>query len=181
MGVFAAAKGSCVIPPETYTACGHPFAHLETGSEPKGWKACLIKQPAVPPQGTEAMPKSTDIPACPEVPNVRSLGGETREYQIRLITPLFGGGVAAGETDSTLPIRGTSIRGQLRHWWRLTGGHALGERMWQREEEIFGSTEFPSPLTVRVLNWSKNEQFDPSDRNIVPQFSSVAYALFPAI
>jgi hypothetical protein len=46
------------------------------------------------------MPKSIDIPACPEVPNVRSSGRETREYQIRLITPLFGG-VASAVRETT--------------------------------------------------------------------------------
>ena len=37
---------------------------------------------------------------------------QIREYQ--LITPLFGGGVEAGENDIITPIRGTAIRGGLR-------------------------------------------------------------------
>ena len=36
-----------------------------------------------------------------------------QDYRIKLLTPLFGGGVEAGKPDPTLPIRGTSIRGQL--------------------------------------------------------------------
>jgi len=39
--------------------------------------------------------------------------------QCRLVTPMFGGGVATGVVDRAMPIRATSIRGQLRFWWRL--------------------------------------------------------------
>jgi CRISPR-associated protein Cmr1 len=43
---------------------------------------------------------------------------ETREYE--LITPLFGGGVKTKEADPITVIRGSSIRGHLRFWWRAT-------------------------------------------------------------
>jgi CRISPR-associated protein Cmr1 len=124
------------------------------------------------------MPKIGDIPVCSGPPATRSSGRVTKEYRISLITPLFGGGVEAGTPDETLPIRGTSIRGQLRHWWRTTVGHRLGGRMWQREEEIFGSTEFPSPLGVRVVEQPQIQCVDPSYGD---RFGPVAYALFSAI
>src|SRR5262249_26033652 len=53
--------------------------------------------------------------------------------------------------------------------------------MWQREEEIFGSTDFPSPLAVRVTGWSRAELFDPSDGRVLDRFGPVAYALFASI
>jgi CRISPR type III-B/RAMP module RAMP protein Cmr1 len=53
--------------------------------------------------------------------------------------------------------------------------------MWQREEEIFGSTEFPSPLVIRVVSTSALEQFDPTDNNVIDKFGPVAYALFASI
>lgn len=37
----------------------------------------------------------------------------------RLVTPLYGGGVVAGEVDRRLPIRIAGLRGQWRFWWRL--------------------------------------------------------------
>jgi CRISPR-associated protein Cmr1 len=46
----------------------------------------------------------------------------TLERHYKLITPLFGGGVKAGENDPSLLIRPTSIRGHLRFWWRATRG-----------------------------------------------------------
>lgn len=73
-------------------------------------------------------------------------------YEIKLIAPLFGGGVKAGQNDPTLPIRSSSIRGHLRFWWRATRGTAFPtiEELRQREAEIWGSTEIPSPVAIRV-------------------------------
>lgn len=124
------------------------------------------------------MPIPRDIPPCPAAPSQRSSERTTREYEISVVTPLFGGGVEAGTLDETLPIRGTSIRGQLRHWWRATIGHRLDDRMWQREEEVFGSTDFPSPLSVTVLEQPAVHRVDPSYGD---KFGPIAYALFSAI
>lgn len=41
------------------------------------------------------------------------------QYRVTLITPMFGGGVSAGEPDTAMPFRANGIRGSLRHWWRL--------------------------------------------------------------
>lgn len=124
------------------------------------------------------MPKLTDIPACPASPAVRSSGRVTREYQISLITPLFGGGAEPGKTDKDFAIRGTSIRGQLQFWWRTVIGHQLGAQMWQREEEVFGSTKFPSPLDIRVLEQPNVVQVDPTYGE---RYGPIAYALFSAV
>lgn len=65
---------------------------------------------------------------------------ETRKY--RLITPLFGGGVKAQEADPITVIRGPSVRGQLRFWWRATrGGQFNGnlDAMRKAEQAIWGS------------------------------------------
>lgn len=98
------------------------------------------------------MPKAVDIPACPGVPATPASGRETREYRIRLITPLFGGGVEAGEPDPTLPIRGTSIRGQLQFWWRATRGasYPACDALFKRHAEVWGTTERASPVDVEV-------------------------------
>ncbi|NIA13605.1 MAG: type III-B CRISPR module RAMP protein Cmr1 [Nitrospiraceae bacterium] len=91
------------------------------------------------------MPKPNDIPHCPEVPAQRSSGCTTREYRISLITPLFGGGVEPGKPDVTLPIRGTSIRGQLQFWWRATRGGGATDHA-----EVWGMTEKASPVQIEV-------------------------------
>jgi len=127
------------------------------------------------------MPKS--IPKCPGAVADCSTGFMIQKCTIRVITPMVGGGVEAGTNDPRFPIRGTSIRGHLRQWWRLTIGRDLNasEAMWQREEEVFGSTDFVSPLVVRVLNCSTLDQLDPTDRDVVDPFGPAAYALFASI
>lgn len=123
------------------------------------------------------MPKAKDIPDCPlELP--KPVVETTHSYDIELITPMVGGGATAGVVDVDSPIRPTAIRGQLRHWWRLTRGLSLGNSMWRREEEIFGSTEFPSPVEVSVSGWSRPEQVAAS---VFDRFGPEAYALFATI
>jgi CRISPR-associated protein Cmr1 len=100
-------------------------------------------------------------------------------YEIELLTPMVGGGATASKVDSDFPIRPTAIRGHLRHWWRLVRGHSLGNVMWRREEEIFGSTEFPSPVTVIVSPGPKNPTLFPI-AHISPT-STHGYILFPSI
>ncbi len=82
-------------------------------------------------------------------------------------------------------IRPSSIRGNLRFWWRATIGakyHSITE-LRQREGEIWGSTDNPSPVTIEVeqpdreileprSSVKKNYGFNPRD----PQ----SYVLFPA-
>lgn len=65
----------------------------------------------------------------------------TQERKYELITPLFGGGVKAGEADPITTIRGSSIRGQLRFWWRACRGGAFAdlEQMKKAEDAIWGT------------------------------------------
>lgn len=98
------------------------------------------------------MPKFNDIPVCPNPPAVRSSGRVTKEYQISLVTPLFGGGVEAGMPDESQPIRGTSIRGQLQFWWRATQGSGFSDykQLFARHAEIWGMTDRASPVGIDV-------------------------------
>ncbi|MBA4192334.1 MAG: type III-B CRISPR module RAMP protein Cmr1 [Planctomycetaceae bacterium] len=125
------------------------------------------------------MPKREDIPVCPKEFNPPRLVTRSEVYELELATPLFGGGVQARQNDEAHPIRESSIRGQLRFWWRATRGRSCPslEALWQREEEVFGSTEFPSPLRVDVDRaGEKPPQFAPAGdfRQGTPE----GYALF---
>ena len=64
--------------------------------------------------------RKVNLPHLPEwqVPAKR----ETIELELRLITPMFGGGYKAREVDTVQPIRPAAIRGHLRFWWRATAG-----------------------------------------------------------
>lgn len=64
---------------------------------------------------------------------------EWRTYKCTLVTPMYGGGVKAGKVDREMPIRASSIRGQLRFWWRIAcGPFSSPKEMFDRETEIWG-------------------------------------------
>lgn len=106
------------------------------------------------------MPKLGDMPSCPDPPSLRSWGETTREYEISLVTPLFGGGVEAGTPDETLPIRGTSIRGQFQFWWRATRGAACADRgdLFARHADVWGTTRNPSPVEIDIRDVTASAQ-----------------------
>ena len=72
---------------------------------------------------------------------------EVIRVSFRVTTPLFGGGVHLGdkdhahlkEPDAITPVRGATVRGQLRFWWRAAWGcrYPLSE-MREREGLIWG-------------------------------------------
>ncbi|GIW83416.1 MAG: type III-B CRISPR module RAMP protein Cmr1 [Gemmatales bacterium] len=128
------------------------------------------------------MPRLDDLRQLkvPAAPTAELPGVEKRTYRIKLITPMFGGGVEAGQPDPSFSIRPTAIRGQLHYWWRLRNNHLSVSQLRGRESEVFGDTEASSPLTVRVSKCHRVKLVDP-----VPtygdRFSPAAYALFAAI
>lgn len=75
---------------------------------------------------------------------------EVRKY--RLLTPLIGGGWEPFVNDLQMPIRGGTIRGLLRFWWRATCGNRFGglEQMRVAEMAVWGNTAKSSLIEVRV-------------------------------
>ena len=72
-------------------------------------------------------------------------------YHCELVTPMYGGGVKAGEVDRKMPIRASAIRGQLRFWWRIAcGPFASSAEMFRRETEIWGGIGQEEPMASRV-------------------------------
>jgi len=81
------------------------------------------------------------------------------ELEIRVITPMFGGGVHINPTqthhkdvDPRTPVRGAAIRGQLRFWWRATRGALMASQqaMLARETEIWGNASAPGVVSLDV-------------------------------
>jgi CRISPR-associated protein Cmr1 len=109
---------------------------------------------------------------------------QTRKY--KLITPLFGGGVRPRENDTSKLIRETSVRGQLRFWWRAMRGTGSIAEMKKREDAIFGSggenaQQSKVLVVVNVNNRGASEKiFDTGGKNPKPldKWKQVAYAAF---
>ena len=97
--------------------------------------------------------------SCPPPPQ---RGGGTRTkrlFSIEVVTLLFGGGVEPGFNDPVTLIRGSSIRGHLRFWWRATRGTQFDswKELREKENTIWGCTETPSPVSIRVTRIGKGQ------------------------
>ena len=123
--------------------------------------------------------------------------------ECQLVTPMYGGGVVSHTVDEKMPIRVSSIRGQLRFWWRLLATNSSDD-LWQRdaglsirqaEADLWGGIDDKtkaSKVFLRVDNikslqieaWATYEinsrtgryQSLPSPKN----WANVPYVLFPA-
>lgn len=74
-----------------------------------------------------------------------------RHYHCKLVTPMYGGGIKAGEVDTKMPIRAASIRGHLRFWWRIAyGPFSSSEEMFKREAAIWGGIGYDGPKASKV-------------------------------
>lgn len=123
------------------------------------------------------------IGKCPVHPTVGAAPNawETRVYTIKVVTPMFGGGVDPGVADPVTPIRVPTIRGHLRFWWRVTKGAGMHvEKLHKREIEVWGDTESPSPVVVEVTAQPASlEKREPKGFGFY-KFGPEAYALFSA-
>jgi len=122
--------------------------------------------------------KRRTVPArCPPVPSGPPLrpGWRRESFAVRVVTPMFGGGPRPGENDPVTLVRGASVRGHLRFWWRATRGAAYrdAKALYEREGAIWGTTKTPSRVTVQV------KVLDEGRRVPVSRGHPCAYVLFP--
>lgn len=138
----------------------------------------------------------------------RCLATSVKQYQVKVVTPMYGGGVSAGEVDRAMPVRATAIRGQLRFFWRLAHRSNFKDanskkidsrKMFKAEREIFGGLGevddlAASRLKVRVrdvvqltTDAAATYERQPDGRyRTTPKWqawaggAAAAYALFPA-
>lgn len=78
-------------------------------------------------------------------------------FDCEILTPTF---LAGARQDGDPELRGPSLRGALRYWYRaLLGGRGITEQDRLREQgaEIFGSPDRASPLQVRLLPYDVTE------------------------
>lgn len=89
------------------------------------------------------------------------------DLKLKLLTPMFGGGVKPGQPDLSLPVRASAIRGHLRFWWRACVVAAMGsaDELFAEEASIWGqahrsgmSAAAPSAIEVDVLEERYSER-----------------------
>ena len=102
---------------------------------------------------------------------------------LRLETPMYGGGAKNGVTDTNYPVRISSLRGNLRYWWRMLFAKGRkGDELRKAESAIWGSTSEPSSVKIFVECAPYNTQLE-RDNNFYgfqKRYGTEAYALFPA-
>ncbi|MFU1798618.1 type III-B CRISPR module RAMP protein Cmr1 [Paenibacillus azoreducens] len=119
----------------------------------------------------------------PEMKDVRDVLEQAQKKQIKdsylisVVTPVFGGGVKAGELKSRPTIRNSSIRGHLRFWWRATRGAAYKDisELRKREAQIFGDTKTSS----RVKIWVESNSFRQNSSEETLDLEILSYVTFP--
>ena len=109
----------------------------------------------------------------PEIPQVNlNENLITDTLHITIATPMVGGGVVAGKVDFGRPVRVSSIRGNLRYWWRMLN---LDD-----EATIWGSTDSKSKVFVEVTEFSQLRLREHGKNFDFPRYGTEAYALFAA-
>lgn len=118
------------------------------------------------------------------------------EVTLRVVTPILGGSYKTRHIDDIDIIRAPSVRAHLRFWWRALYAHTYesAEALYKAERELWGGAALNekdalsageeaqaikggrSPVEVRIINCSPNEDLDDSN----PLNSPGGYALWPA-
>lgn len=96
--------------------------------------------------------RSRNVPDPPVWRDPVPAGGFVEKYDIKVITPLFGGGYTPGEVDTECIIRPAAIRGHLRFWWRATAGARFSrpEELAKAEADLWGSASQPGRVAIAV-------------------------------
>jgi len=132
----------------------------------------------------------SDLPSPPAEASLRNLRRPARSRRwplerlsIELVstTPIFGGGVEAGQPDERVPIRVPAIRGHLRFWWRaLQPAGTPADEMRDGERRLFGGAAGDEGAASNVIVMVSGVQPTQPDSS-KPSFNSAdGYALFPA-
>jgi CRISPR-associated protein Cmr1 len=100
---------------------------------------------------------------------------------IAVVTPIFGGGAIPGLAEPALPIRGASIRGHLRFWWRAchASRYQTPADLFRAESQIWGGQTDVAPsavdLSVDILDAGEPRPYAYFERRRGP----LPYVLFP--
>jgi CRISPR-associated protein Cmr1 len=101
------------------------------------------------------------------------------DYSFRTITPMFGGGFQPRELDKITPLRGQTVRGHLRFWWRATCGRRFSSvnDLSARESKIWGVASCPGEVDIRVEVSQATPVYGANRDDFPPNHPR--YALFP--
>ncbi|MFP4365257.1 MAG: type III-B CRISPR module RAMP protein Cmr1, partial [Spirochaetia bacterium] len=76
----------------------------------------------------------------------RYKGIEEKTYDFEVITPMF----VSGADQNKAELREQTLKGLLRFWWRATSGFTDVKKMKKAEDDLFGSTEKKSKVSLKI-------------------------------
>ncbi len=124
------------------------------------------------------------LKGLPDVPEAlpaydATQGGRLKTLTVKdlsLAVPMVGGGIESMVPDERMPVRGQSVRGQLRFWWRTFQDCVDVDELRERENRIWGSTEGASKVSVdvKVIEAPKKITYTEENPAGLPK-----YVLFP--
>lgn len=91
---------------------------------------------------------------------LRFSGLEKKEYEIKVVTPLFLGGADPKKAE----IRAPSFKGMLRFWWRALNPQLAVKGfkdLYMEESDIFGNTEKKSKISLKIETSDIVTKLDP--------------------
>ncbi len=110
----------------------------------------------------------------------------SRVFSFNLITPMFGGGAESWKLNLDAPIRGQSIKGQLRFWWRTMQNIDDNQELLRKENRLFGGKTGDchkrSDVSISIehqTNSVKHVQAEMENRYAVRGDIIPKYVLFP--
>lgn len=124
-----------------------------------------------------------------DFPKPLEISSKWHRLTCQLITPLYGGGVDSSTIDESMPIRASSIKGQLRIWWRL-----LAKNLWKlgsdnevraQEFKLWGGigkddASHASEVFVRVSVLDDTRNRLNSYQEYTSKYRELEYVFFPA-
>jgi CRISPR-associated protein Cmr1 len=126
----------------------------------------------------------------PDPARIAPRNRELLSVEIQVVTPLAGGSARPGQPDPDLPVRGSSVRGQLRFWWRACRAATFAHvrDLYMEEARIWGAATGERTQE----NGQKSEQLGPGGIDLVVEVlkqgqrvdysklpNALRYALFP--
>lgn len=111
------------------------------------------------------------------------------EAEIHLVTPMFGGSAEPAASDPDYSVRGSTVRGHLRFWWRACHGSRFttADELFAAESALWGQAasgskhDAPSAIDLSVAIVDKGKVIKPEQHNRRPQLSGAypGYVVFP--
>ncbi len=127
------------------------------------------------------------LESLPDFVRSEDPGTITKEFSMKLITPMFGGDSESWVLNRSAPVRAPSVKGQLRFWWRTLKSEMDHRVLLATENVLWGgkvakNKRIQSRVKIAVTDQkvSKQHQAELNDKGFAVEDEVIpAYVAFP--